>query len=88
MTTVITDEPRKAVFATAELPEHIVMPPPIKDICKLQRVCWQFRDLVRTSVKVQEKLFVRLKEKDRLQELRASQSREDDTVHKRWVAVN
>lgn len=55
-----TDGPRKAVFATAELLENILLFTPPKTVFAAQRVCRQFRDLVKTSATIRQKLFLRL----------------------------
>lgn len=49
----------RAVFDTAELLEHIMLQVPMATILTSQRVCQQFRDIVKTSKKIQEKLFFR-----------------------------
>ncbi|KAI7281629.1 hypothetical protein KC345_g4052 [Hortaea werneckii] len=54
-----TDAARRAVFETAELLENIVMQLPPRKIFVIQRVCKQFRDIVATSVKIQQRLFLR-----------------------------
>ncbi|KAK5746866.1 hypothetical protein LTR17_000496 [Elasticomyces elasticus] len=53
-----TDAPRRAVFATAELLENILMHTPIKAVFVAQRVCTQFRDIVAGSLQLQQKLFL------------------------------
>ncbi|KAK5680189.1 hypothetical protein LTS10_007116 [Elasticomyces elasticus] len=54
-----TDGPRQAVFATAELIENILMNAPVKSIFGSQRVSRQFRDVVATSVNLQQRMFLR-----------------------------
>ncbi|KAI7226378.1 hypothetical protein KC330_g8832 [Hortaea werneckii] len=54
-----TDAARRAVFETAELLENIVIQLPPRKIFVIQRVCKQFRDIVATSVKLQQRLFLR-----------------------------
>ncbi|KAI6893301.1 hypothetical protein KC318_g12354 [Hortaea werneckii] len=54
-----TDAARRAVFETAELLENIVMQLPPRKIFVIQRVCKQFRDIVATSIKLQQRLFLR-----------------------------
>ncbi|OTA22973.1 hypothetical protein BTJ68_14019 [Hortaea werneckii EXF-2000] len=54
-----TDAARRAVFGTAELLENIIMQLPPRKIFVIQRVCKQFRDIVATSVKLQQRLFLR-----------------------------
>ena len=54
-----TDAARRAVFETAELLENIFMQLPPRKIFVIQRVCKQFRDIVATSVKLQQRLFLR-----------------------------
>ncbi|KAK5697772.1 hypothetical protein LTR17_023831 [Elasticomyces elasticus] len=54
-----TDSTRQAVFATAELLENIMLHLPARDIFCLQRVGRQFRDIVKTSIQLQRKLFIR-----------------------------
>ncbi|KAK4619692.1 hypothetical protein CLAFUW4_11536 [Fulvia fulva] len=55
-----TDAARRAVFETAELLEQIMLELPAFSIFTSQRVCHQFQDIVRTSSKIQEKLFLRV----------------------------
>ncbi|KAK4896029.1 hypothetical protein LTR27_005885 [Elasticomyces elasticus] len=55
-----TNAPRRAVFATAELLENILMHTLIKAVFTAQRVCRQFRDSVSNSLQLQQKLFLRL----------------------------
>ncbi|RMY70973.1 hypothetical protein D0862_14669 [Hortaea werneckii] len=54
-----TDAARRAVFETAELLENIFVQLPPRKIFVIQRVCKQFRDIVATSVKLQQRLFLR-----------------------------
>lgn len=54
------DGPRRAVFATAELLENIIINLSPKQIFAVQRVSRQFHDLVRTSAKAQEKMFLQI----------------------------
>ncbi|KAK3619098.1 hypothetical protein LTR56_024256 [Elasticomyces elasticus] len=54
----ITDRPRQAVFATAELLENILLFVPAKQVFKLQRTAKQFRDNVTTSIQLRRKLFL------------------------------
>ncbi|KAI7595153.1 hypothetical protein KC343_g15577 [Hortaea werneckii] len=54
-----TDAARRAVFDTAELLENIIMQLPPRKIFVIQRVCKQFRDIVASSVKLQQRLFFR-----------------------------
>ncbi|KAI7541851.1 hypothetical protein KC331_g8320 [Hortaea werneckii] len=54
-----TDAARRAVFDTAELLENIVMQLPPRKIFVIQRVCKQFRDIVASSIKLQQRLFLR-----------------------------
>ncbi|GAB1742729.1 hypothetical protein NU219Hw_g8441t1 [Hortaea werneckii] len=54
-----TDAARRAVFETAELLENIFIQLPPRKIFVIQRVCKQFRDIVATSVKLQQRLFLR-----------------------------
>ncbi|RMY67170.1 hypothetical protein D0864_11647 [Hortaea werneckii] len=54
-----TDAARRAVFETAELLENVMMQLPPRKIFVIQRVCKQFRDVVATSVKLQQRLFLR-----------------------------
>ena len=54
-----TDGPRKAVFDTAELLENVMLYVPPKNVFGAQRMCRQFRDIVATSVKLRQKLFLR-----------------------------
>ncbi|KAK0283336.1 hypothetical protein LTR91_002757 [Friedmanniomyces endolithicus] len=58
-TTEITNGPRVAVFMTTELLEDILILLPLKKIFVIQRVCRQVRKVVATSVKIQQKLFLR-----------------------------
>ena len=53
------DPSRHAVFATAELIENILVFLPAKAVFAAQGVCGQFRDIVATSVLLQEKLLLR-----------------------------
>ncbi|KAK4902795.1 hypothetical protein LTR27_000734 [Elasticomyces elasticus] len=53
------DGPRNAVFATAELLEHILTFVPPVTVFGLQRVCRQFRDILATSAALQGKLWLR-----------------------------
>ncbi|KAI6893850.1 hypothetical protein KC318_g12377 [Hortaea werneckii] len=54
-----TDAARRAVFETAELLENVFIQLPPRKIFVIQRVCKQFRDIVATSVKLQQRLFLR-----------------------------
>lgn len=54
-----TDAPRRAVFATAELLENILLQLPAKTVIGAQRTCRQFRDIVTTSAKIREHVFLR-----------------------------
>ncbi|KAK5697771.1 hypothetical protein LTR17_023830 [Elasticomyces elasticus] len=54
----ITDRPRQAVFATAELLEHILLFVPAKQVFELQHTAKQFRDIVTTSIQLRRKLFL------------------------------
>ncbi|KAK4547621.1 hypothetical protein LTR36_000578 [Oleoguttula mirabilis] len=54
------DGPRKAVFNTAELLENILVFVHPKKVVAATRVCRQFRDIVATSLKLQQMLFLRL----------------------------
>ncbi|KAI6788174.1 hypothetical protein KC360_g8708 [Hortaea werneckii] len=54
-----TDAARRAVFETAELLENIFIQLPPRKIFVIQRVCKQFRDVVASSVKLQQRLFLR-----------------------------
>jgi hypothetical protein len=56
-----TDASRKAVFNTSELLEQIILCLPVKNIFGIQRVCKQFRDVIAGSPKIQEKMFLRLR---------------------------
>lgn len=56
-----TDAPRQAVFGTNELLEQIILSLPMQKIFGIQRVCRQFRDVIATSPKIQEKMFLRLR---------------------------
>ncbi|KAK5739295.1 hypothetical protein LTR17_005401 [Elasticomyces elasticus] len=51
--------PCHAVFATAELLENILVHAPVKTIFGVQRVCRQFRDIVKTSIILQDRMFLR-----------------------------
>lgn len=55
-----TDASRRAVFETAELLETILLCLPTKTVFAAMRVSRQFHDIVATSPKLQEKLFLRL----------------------------
>ncbi|KAK3621353.1 hypothetical protein LTR56_015642 [Elasticomyces elasticus] len=54
-----TDGPRQAVFATAELLENILMHAPVRSIFVAQSVARQFRDIVATSIDLQQRMFLR-----------------------------
>ncbi|KAK5739647.1 hypothetical protein LTR17_005131 [Elasticomyces elasticus] len=54
----LTDRPRQAVFATVELLENILLYVPAKQVFALQRTAKQFRDIVTTSVRLQQKLLL------------------------------
>jgi hypothetical protein len=56
-----TNASRKAVFETNELLEQIILCLPMKTIFGIQRVCRQFRDVIAASPKIQEKMFLRLR---------------------------
>ncbi|KAK3642881.1 hypothetical protein LTR56_010478 [Elasticomyces elasticus] len=49
----------QAVFNTAELLESILLHLSAKQVFGIQRVCKQFRDIVATSILLQQKLFLR-----------------------------
>lgn len=53
------DGPRKAVFATAELLEKILLHLQPMNVIGAQRTCRQFRDIIQTSKKLQEYTFSR-----------------------------
>ncbi|TKA31264.1 hypothetical protein B0A54_15319 [Friedmanniomyces endolithicus] len=53
------DGSRKAVFMTAELLEDILMHLPLKELSVAQGACRRFREVVTTSAKLQQKLFLR-----------------------------
>lgn len=53
------DAARKAVLNTTELLEAIIVRLPLKNIFILQQVNRQFHDLIRSSVQVQQRLFIR-----------------------------
>jgi len=55
----ITNGPRQAVFMTTELLEHIFMHLPLKELSVAQGACRRFREVVTTSAKLQQKLFLR-----------------------------
>jgi len=55
----ITNGPRQAVFMTAELLEDILMHLPLKELSVAQGACRRFREVVTTSAKLQQKLFLR-----------------------------
>jgi hypothetical protein len=66
----VTADPGKTCFLTAELLENIIVRLSPQEIVASQRVSRQFRDIVRTSVMIQEKLFVRCRgDKDLVWEL-------------------
>lgn len=53
-----TDAPRHSALFTPELLETILLQLPALDVVPAQRVCRQFRDVIRTSVKLQRKVFL------------------------------
>ena len=53
------DRPRKAVFATAELLEKILLYLSPTHAIAIQRTCTQFRDVMRTSTKLKDHTFLR-----------------------------
>jgi len=59
-----TDASRKAVLDTNELLEQIILYLPMKNIFGIQRACRQFKDVIATSPKIQEKMFLRLRNND------------------------
>jgi hypothetical protein len=56
-----TDAARKAVFNTSELLESILVCLPPKTLFGVQRVSKQFQAIIATSVPIQEKLFLRVR---------------------------
>ena len=54
-----TDASRKAVLNTTELLEHIIVHLPARNIFGVQRVCQSFRNVIKTSTAIQEKLFLK-----------------------------
>lgn len=56
-----TDASRKAVFNTSELLEQVILCLPMKKIFGIQRVSRQFRDVIAASPKIQEKMWLRLR---------------------------
>ncbi|KAI7225911.1 hypothetical protein KC330_g8998 [Hortaea werneckii] len=72
-----TDAARYAVFETAGLLENIVIQLPPRKIFVIQRVCKHFRDIVATSVKLQQKLFLR-SDSTEAQEWRVAAKRKTD----------
>lgn len=56
-----TDAARKAVFNTSELLESILVCLPPKTLFGVQRVSKQFQAIIATSVPIQEKMFLRVR---------------------------
>lgn len=56
-----TDAARKAVFNTSELLEAILVCLPPKTLFGVQRVSKQFQAIIATSVPIQEKMFLRVR---------------------------
>jgi hypothetical protein len=56
-----TDAARKAVFNTSELLESILVCLPPKALFGVQRVSKQFQAIIATSIPIQEKMFLRLR---------------------------
>ncbi|KAK5715120.1 hypothetical protein LTR15_010536 [Elasticomyces elasticus] len=75
-----TDGPRQAVFATAELIENILMHAPVRSMFAVQRVSRQFRDIVVTSINLQQRMLLR-PPKSILAETWALIERRDDENH-------
>lgn len=61
-----TDAARKAVFNTSELLESILVCLPPKTLFGVQRVSKQFQAIIATSIPIQEKMFLRLRNKSHL----------------------
>ena len=61
MKSLTTDAARKAVFNTNELLEQIILCLPMRTIFGIQRVSRNFKDVIATSPKIQEKMFLRLR---------------------------
>jgi hypothetical protein len=60
-----TDAARKAVLNTSELLESILVCLPPKTLFGVQRVSKQFQGIIATSIPIQEKMFLRLRNKPR-----------------------
>lgn len=58
-----TDAARKAVYNTSELLESILVCLPPKTLFGVQRVSKQFQAIITTSIPIQEKMFLRLRNK-------------------------
>lgn len=54
-----TDAARKAVLNTTELLEQIILCLPWKKIFVIQRTCQQFRDTIRSSTPIQQRMFLK-----------------------------
>ncbi|KAI7180984.1 hypothetical protein KC316_g8534 [Hortaea werneckii] len=79
-----TDAARRAVFETAELLENIFIQLPPRKIFVFQRVCKQFRDIVATSVKLQQRLFLH-SDGTEAQEWRVAAKDDADSSNSDWV---
>ena len=63
MSRMTTDAARKAVFNTSELLESILVCLPPKTLFGVQRVSKQFQAIIATSIPIQEKMFLRVRNK-------------------------
>ncbi|KAI6842891.1 Arp2/3 complex 16 kDa subunit ARPC5 [Hortaea werneckii] len=81
-----TDAARRAVFDTAELLENILMQLPPRKIFVIQRVCKPFRDIVATSVKLQQRLFLR-SDGGETQEWRVAAKDNPDFPNSDWLTT-
>ncbi|KAI7360333.1 hypothetical protein KC354_g8964 [Hortaea werneckii] len=79
-----TDAARRAVFETAELLENVFIQLPPRKIFVIQRVCKQFRDVMATSVKLQQRLFLR-SDGPEAQEWRVAAKDNADSPNSDWL---
>ncbi|RMY57543.1 hypothetical protein D0863_12594 [Hortaea werneckii] len=79
-----TDAARRAVFETAELLENVFIQLPPRKIFVIQRVCKQFRDVMATSVKLQQRLFLR-SDGPEAQEWRVAAKDNADSPNNYWL---
>ncbi|KAI7158515.1 hypothetical protein KC349_g4800 [Hortaea werneckii] len=80
-----TDAARRAVFETAELLENIFIQLPPRKSFVIQRVCKQFRDIVASSVKLQQRLFLR-SDGTEAEEWRVAAKPDTQFPNNRWLS--